>query len=211
VFWFCFVLFFLSFFFFCFLSFFLFIGYFLYLHFKCYPVFRFPPSLTHPITSSLPLLLWGCSSTYPPTPTSLPSISLYWDIYWTFIVPRTFPSIDAWEDHPLLHMKLEPCILLCWWLSSWELWGSGWLILFYGVAKPFQSFTPSLTPQSQTLSSVQWLAANIFLCICKALAEFLRRQPYQALFSMHYLAFTTVFWFDNCIWDEPPVSGRPLL
>lgn len=51
---------------------------------------------------------------------------------------------------------------------------------------------PSLTPLLGTPSSVQWLAANIHLCICKALAGPLKRQPYQAPFSMYFLAPTTV-------------------
>ncbi len=38
------------------------------------PFPSFHPSRKHPIISSLPLLLWGCSSTQPPTPTSLPLI-----------------------------------------------------------------------------------------------------------------------------------------
>ena len=75
-----------------FFSLFLFIGYFLYLHFKCYLLPQFPPSWKHPITSSLLLLLWG----------------------------RTFPLIDAWQDHLLLPMQLEPCVLLCRWLSPWK-------------------------------------------------------------------------------------------
>jgi hypothetical protein len=50
----------------------------------------------------------------------------------------------------------------------------------------------SLTPLLGTPHSVQWLAANICLCIFKALAGPLRRQPYQAPFSMHFLASTIV-------------------
>jgi hypothetical protein len=49
-------------------SFFFLIGYFLYLHLKCYP-FSQSHSQEPPIPSSLPLLLWECSSTLPPTPT----------------------------------------------------------------------------------------------------------------------------------------------
>jgi hypothetical protein len=56
----------------------------------------------------------------PPAPTSPPSIPLHWGIYGAFIGPRTSPPIDVWLGHPLLQMQLEPCVLLCWWLSSWS-------------------------------------------------------------------------------------------
>jgi hypothetical protein len=36
------------------------------------PFPSFPPSQKYPVTYFLPLLLWGCSSTHPPTPTSPP-------------------------------------------------------------------------------------------------------------------------------------------
>jgi hypothetical protein len=89
----------------------------------------------------LPLLLWGCSFTYPPTPTSP---SLHWGINWAFNRPRASPSIDAWQAHPLQHMQLEPCALLCQWLSPWEFLGE-WLVdivFSYGVSIPINSFSP---------------------------------------------------------------------
>jgi hypothetical protein len=69
---------------------------------------------------------------------------------------------------------------------------------------------PSPNPLSRTLHSVQWLAVSICLCICQALAEPLKRQPYQASVSKHFLAsaITSRFW--DCIWDGSPggaVSG----
>lgn len=54
-------------------------------------VIPFPGLLSsqkYPITFSLPLLLWGCSSTQSPIPTSPPSVPLHWGIYRTFIEPR---------------------------------------------------------------------------------------------------------------------------
>jgi hypothetical protein len=45
------------------------------------------------------------------------------------------------------------------------------------------------------------LAKRILLSICQALAESLRRQPYQAAVSKHFLAFTIVSGFGNCVWD----------
>jgi hypothetical protein len=59
----------------------------------------------------------------------------------------------------------------------------------------------SLTPLLGTPHSVQWLAMNIHLCVFKALAGPLRRQPYQVTFSMHFLAATIVSGFGNYIWD----------
>jgi hypothetical protein len=53
-----------------------------------------------------------------------------------------------------------------------------------------------------TLCSVQWLAANICRCIYKVLVGPLRRQPYQAPFSIHFVVCTIVSGFGNCIWDE---------
>ena len=59
-------------------------------------------------------------------------------------------------------------------------------------------------------NSVQWLAVSICLCICQALANPLRRQPYQSSISKHFPASTIVSGFCGCIWDEFPggaVSG----
>jgi hypothetical protein len=70
-------------------------------------------------------------------------------------------------------MHLEPCVLLGWWLSPWELW-EVWLVGIVVVPMGLQTpSTPSilfLTPLLGTPRSVQWLAASIHLCICKTLA-----------------------------------------
>jgi hypothetical protein len=98
--------------------------------------------------------------------------TLYWGFYQAFIRPRTSPSFDAWQGRPLLQMQLEPCVLLCWWLSPWEFCGVYLvdIVLPMGLQTPSTPSVPSLTPLLGTLSSVQLLAANICLCICKALA-----------------------------------------
>jgi hypothetical protein len=89
------------------------------------------------------------------------------------------------------------------------------LLFFLWGSKPI--LTPSvfsLTPPLGTLHSVQWLAASVHLCICKALAWLLRRLLYQAPVSMHFLAPTIVSGFGNCIWGESPsgtVSRWPFL
>jgi hypothetical protein len=83
-----------------------------------------------------------------------------------------------------------------------------------GLQIPSTPSVLSLTPLMQTLRSVQWLAANIQLCICKALAEPLRKQPYQAPFNMPFFTSKIVPGFGNCIWDGSPggtVSGWPFL
>jgi hypothetical protein len=131
-----------------------------------------------------------CSSTHPATPTSLSSIPLHWGIYSAFIGPRTSPSIEVWQGHPLLHMQLEPYALLCWWLSPWEFWGI-WLVDVIVLPKGLQTLsTPSVLSLTSPLGvpcSVQWLAASIQLCICQALAEPLRRHLYHAPFRKNFL------------------------
>jgi hypothetical protein len=119
--------------------------YFLYLHFKCYSLTWFPlPETPYPI---------------PPAPASMraflhhPPIHSYFPaldfptpgIYQAFIGPRISPPIDVWQWRPLLHMQLEPCIFLGWWLSPWELLGClvGWYCCSsYGVANPLKSINP---------------------------------------------------------------------
>ena len=150
-----------------------------------------------------------------PTPTSVPLIPLHWNIYQAFIGPRTSPPIDAWQGHPLQHMQLEPCVLLCWWLSPWEHLGD-WLVDI--IVLPLGLQTPSapsvLSPPLGTTFSVQWLAVNVCLCTMQTLAEPLRRQPYQAPVSKHFLASTIASRFGVCVWDGSPsaaVSGWPFL
>ena len=111
-------------------------------------------------------------------------------------------------------MQLEPCILSDGLVPGSSGVGVGQLVdivlLPMGLQTPSAPLVLSLAPPLGSLCSVQWLAANISLCICKALAGPLRRQPYQAPFSKHFLASTIVSGFGDCIWDESPdgtVSG----
>jgi hypothetical protein len=83
-----------------------------------------------------------------------------------------------------------------------------------GLRTPSTLSVLSLTPLLGTPCSVQWLAANICLCICKALEGPLRSQAYKVPFSMHFLASTIGSGFGNHIWDDSPggtVSGWPFL
>ena len=130
--------------------------------FKCIPFPRFP--------SPLPLLLWGCSPTHPPTPTSLPWYSPTLR-HQAFTGPRASPPTYVQKGHPLLHMWLEPwvppCVLLGWWFSPWELLGGFWfvdIVLPMGLQTPSAPSVLSLTPPLETLCSVQWLAESTHLC-----------------------------------------------
>jgi hypothetical protein len=147
------------------------------------------PSLPIPIT----LHLWGCSPNHPHTPASSPHSSTLG--HRAFTGPRVSPPIDSCLGHLLLHIQLEPWVppyvLFGWWFSSWELWGVFWLVyivvLPMGLQTPSTLLVLSLTPPLGTPCSVQWLAVNIHLCICQALAEPLRKQLCQAPISKHFL------------------------
>jgi hypothetical protein len=63
--------------------------------------------------------------------------------------PRIWPTMDARQGHPLLHMHLESCVPQCvlfgWWFSLWVLWMClvGWYFCSsYGVSYHFSSFSP---------------------------------------------------------------------
>ena len=104
---------------------------------------------------------------------------------------------------------VPPCVLFGWWFSPWELW-SYWLVYIFVPPMELQTASApcvlSLAPPLETLCSVQWLAENLHLCICQALAELLRRQLYQAPVRKHLLVSTIVYAFGNCIWDGSPVG-----
>jgi hypothetical protein len=105
-----------------------------------FPISLPPRKTLSQIPSPASMRVFLHPTTHPPTPTSVPSIPLHWGIYQTFIGPRTSLPIDAWQGHPLLHIQLELCVLLCWWLSPWEFWSSGCLILLFFLwdCKPLQ-------------------------------------------------------------------------
>jgi hypothetical protein len=80
--------------------------------FKYYLLSWFP--FQKPPIPSPPLLLWVCSPTHPPTPSSLswhsPTLGLQ-----AFTGPKASLPIDARQGHPLLHMQLEPWVAPCLW------------------------------------------------------------------------------------------------
>jgi len=61
------------------------------------------------------------------------------------------------------------------------------IVVLKGLQAPSAPSILSLTPLIGTMFSVQWLAARINLRVCDDMAEPLRRQLYQASFSMHFM------------------------
>jgi hypothetical protein len=128
-------------------------------------------------------------------------------------------------------MQLELCVLLSWWLSPWEPWGSLYTVTIprqpdpvgeyccssHGVTNLFSSFSPfsnSSTGDPMFSQMVSCKHLSICFCICQALAGPLRKQLYQASFNKHFLASTIVSGYGDCIWDESlggTVSEWPLL
>jgi hypothetical protein len=121
-------------------------GYFIYLYFKCYALSWFPlwKPLPHP-----PSPCFSDGAPHPPTHPFTPAF-LPWHSttlgHQAFIGPRSFPPIDGWQGHPLLHMLLEPCVHLVGDLVPVSLEGGVPVGLYccssYGVANPFNSFSP---------------------------------------------------------------------
>jgi len=173
-----------------------FLGYFMYLHFKYYLL-----SWSLPLTSPLPLLLWGYSPSYPlltsnSPPWHSPSLEKQ-----DFTGPRSSLPIDTRQCHPLLHMRMEPGVASLLSGSSRGVWVLDTLVLPMVLQTPSAPSVLSLTPPLGTLCSVWWLAANILFCISKVLEEPLRRHLYQTLVRKHFLASAVGTGFSVCIWD----------
>ena len=75
-----------------------------------------------------------------------------------------------------------------------------------GLQNPAAPSALILTPPLGSLCSVCWLAVSICVCIGKALAQPLRRHPYHALVSKHFLSSAIVTGYDGCIWMDPQVG-----
>ena len=179
-----------------------FIGYSLYLHFKCYLL---PPPFSLPFPLPLHLFPWRCSLSQPPSPVQCLGILLHWE---------NVPSLDQSPLLPLMSDNAVLCYICNWSYESLHVCslagvlvpgsfgGSDWLMMLFFPwgCKSFQllqSFV--LAPSIGSQCSVRWLAASILICISMALAEPLRRHPYQAPASKHFLAPAIVFGFDSCI------------
>jgi len=106
---------------------------------------------------------------------------------------------------------VHPCVLFGWWFSPCKLWLVG-IVVLMGLQIPSATSILSLIPSMGTPFSVQWLAASIRLCICYALAEPLRRNPYQAPVNMHFWASAILSGFGGCmyIYGLDPQVGQSL-
>ena len=83
--------------------------------------------------------------------------------------------------------------------ETWRLVGC-YCCSSYGVAKPFSSFSP-FSNSSIGDSVLSPKVGCEHPPLYQALAQPLRRQLYQAPVSKHFLAFTIVSGFGDCIWD----------
>ena len=88
-------------------------------------------------------------------------------------------------------MHLETCILPGWLFSPWKLFDGAWLldviVLPMGLQTPSVLAVLTLTHSLGSWCSIQWLTMSIYLCICKALAGWLRRQSYQFPVNKHFV------------------------
>ena len=125
--------------------------------FQMLSLFQVPSPTRNPLSlPSCPLVLWGCSTTHLPTPTSLPRHSPTLE-HRAFTGPRTSPPIDAGQGHPLLHMQyfnfapLFSLIMERSVLCQEQPRGPSWLLIFSLVSGWYPSLCLSL-PVSQQMS-----------------------------------------------------------
>ena len=101
------------------------------------------------------------------------------------------------EEQGLKETSFRDCLTWGYWVDNVVL--SMWLL---ALSAPL---VLSLAPSLGSPCSVQWLAASILNCICMTLAEPLRRHPYLAPVSKHYLASAIVLGFGGYIWGGSQV------
>jgi hypothetical protein len=172
-----------------------------------FPHLRKPPILFPLPRASMTVL--PNLPTHSPTPVLCPGIPLPWGIENPQAQGSLLPLMPT-RDIFGQNQYVPPCVLFGWSSSPQELqWRKGvWpvdtIAPSTGLQNPSAPSVPSPTPPSGTSSSVQWLASSILLCICQALSEPLRRQPYQASISKHFPASTISSRFGDCIWDGSP-------
>jgi hypothetical protein len=181
------------------------------LHFKCFPLSRSPlwKTPSH-LPSSFP-----CERVIPQLPrhSHLPALAFPYTGALNTLRPKG-------KLLPLMFNKAILCYICDQSHGSFHVYSlvgspvprSSWdsVAPTMGLQTPSAPSAPSPTPSSGTPHSVQWLAVSICLYICQALAEPLRRQPYQGPVSKHFLVSPIVSGFGKYIWDGSPcgaVSG----
>jgi hypothetical protein len=168
-----------------------FIGYFLYLYFKCFPLSG-SLILKPPMPSSIPLPLCRFSCTYhPPTHSRLSALAFFYTVTSNTLRPKFCsshwgPTRQSSATYAAGVMSLSMCTHLFQSPGATRSMGSWHCCFPHGVANALSSSVPSPTPPSGIPCSVQLFPASICLCICQALAEPLRRQPYQTPISKYF-------------------------
>jgi hypothetical protein len=169
-----------------------------------FPGLSFGTPLSH--LSSPCLLYEGASSHTYSLPPSCPSIPLHWGI--KHLRPKgcsshwcpTRPSSTTYAAR-----EMGPSMYTLWFviqsLGALGVWPGDTVASPMGPQPPSAPSIPSQIPLLGTECSVQRLAVSIHLCIFQALAEPIRRQPYQASISKHLLACTIASRFVDYIWD----------
>jgi hypothetical protein len=124
--------------------------YFIYLYFNCYPpsqVFPRPPEAPYPMPP--PTDSMKCVPTHQSNHSSLPS-HFYTLGHPAFTGPRASTHIHAQHCHPMLHIRLEPCVplwvLLSWWFRPWECCLVDIVVLPIELQTPSAPSVLSLTP-----------------------------------------------------------------
>jgi len=177
-------------------------NYLIYLHPKCCPLSWSPPTPFLYSISQSPLLLRGCFRTYPPTPISplhhLPLLGHQVSKGLSTSFPRPDKAVLCyiWDRGPA-----HVCSLIGD-LVSGSSEGCG---LVNTVVLPIglqSSSAPSILPQ-ESLTSSQWLAVIICMCLSQLLIEPLRGQPFvQSLFVPSFLLDSNSFGLKNLKMSE---------
>jgi hypothetical protein len=100
---------------------------------------------------------------------------------------------------------VTPCDFFGWWSSSWKLrgiWPVDTVVPSIGLQNPLSSFRPFSNSSIWTPELCPMVGCELpLLYLSQALAQPLRRQPYQAPIREHFPASTIIFEFGGCIWD----------
>nr|AAQ96249.1 LRRGT00036 [Rattus norvegicus] len=110
--------------------------------------------------------------------------------------PKWIQSVPIWDRSP--------------WIETGK--GYDQLIKIEGPQLMTSHLPMHLFSKSLFSSKAKWLVVSICFCICEALGEPLKRQVYQAPFSMHFLASKILSGFRDCIgdgsqWEGPGAAG----